>query len=184
MTYAGFWVRFKARLIDLLVLFPAVLLFMWANAKSSNAALTATIPYALLLLVYFPFFHGWRGQTPGKRACGLQVVNLDGSRISWGSALRRSAVDMTWTIVWCVAEMKALSDIPVAVFDSSKHHGSLIQSFMPVWFQVGQNIILLWVLGGVVSMLVSRQKRALHDFLGGTVVIFVPSKPSASRSVG
>ena len=176
MKYAGFWVRLKARLIDVLVLLPAAALYVWATDRSLNAALTATIPYALLLLAYFPFFHGWRGQTPGKRFSGLVVANPDGGRISWGNALRRSAVDMVWTAAWCIAEIAAISDIPAAMFGSSEHHGRLIQSFMPTWFHVAQNIIVLWALADIVSMLVSKHKRALHDFLGGTIVIYAPDE--------
>ncbi|MGH8707901.1 MAG: RDD family protein, partial [Burkholderiales bacterium] len=32
----------------------------------------------------------WRGQTPGKRALGIAVVNDDGTPVRWGAALTRN----------------------------------------------------------------------------------------------
>jgi uncharacterized RDD family membrane protein YckC len=44
----------------------------------------------LLNMVYFTFFLGTRGQTPGKMLCGLKVIRLDGSPVSYGQAAVRT----------------------------------------------------------------------------------------------
>jgi len=43
-----------------------------------------------LNMVYFTFFLGTKGQTPGKMICGLKVVQLDGSPVSFGRAAVRT----------------------------------------------------------------------------------------------
>jgi uncharacterized RDD family membrane protein YckC len=44
----------------------------------------------VLYLVYFTFFLGTRGQTPGKMVCGLKVIRLDGSPVGFGQAAIRT----------------------------------------------------------------------------------------------
>jgi uncharacterized RDD family membrane protein YckC len=44
----------------------------------------------VVYLVYFTFFLGTRGQTPGKMICGLKVVRLDGSPVGFGQAAIRT----------------------------------------------------------------------------------------------
>jgi serine/threonine protein kinase, bacterial len=60
--------------------------------------LVATSLLTLLALFvnfgYYTFFHSRSGQTPGKRLMGIEVVALDGSRISWPRAL--------WRTVTCI----------------------------------------------------------------------------------
>jgi uncharacterized RDD family membrane protein YckC len=44
----------------------------------------------LLNMIYFTFFLGTRGQTPGKMICGLKVIRIDGSPVSYGQAAVRT----------------------------------------------------------------------------------------------
>jgi uncharacterized RDD family membrane protein YckC len=44
----------------------------------------------VIYLAYFTLFLGMRGQTPGKMICGLKVVRLDGTPVSYGQALART----------------------------------------------------------------------------------------------
>ena len=39
--------------------------------------------------MYYTFFTGFRGQTPGKRLMRLRVVGKDGQRVGYGRALGR-----------------------------------------------------------------------------------------------
>ena len=51
------------------------------------------LPYYLcsgvITVVYYTFFHGSTGQTPGKMICGLKVVQLNGAPLGYGKALLR-----------------------------------------------------------------------------------------------
>jgi uncharacterized RDD family membrane protein YckC len=117
MSYAGFWRRLCAYLIDAVVLGVGASLVMvlllaagvpllenvegpglakgmsaYASHAADPTALgdAVLIGLALLEWLYFAGFESsaWQG-TPGKRALGLKVTDLAGRRISFGRATGR-----------------------------------------------------------------------------------------------
>ncbi|MDJ0801835.1 MAG: RDD family protein [Desulfobacterales bacterium] len=103
LVYAGFWIRFGAKLIDGLVLLVVnlvvglgLLLAAGGSAFSGEAAagnLFLQIVYHAVGLVYTTFFLGRFGATPGKMACGLKVVFPDGRPIGYARALGRQLAE-------------------------------------------------------------------------------------------
>jgi len=45
----------------------------------------------IITILYFTYFHGSIGQTPGKMLCGLKVVRVDGEPLGFARALLRWA---------------------------------------------------------------------------------------------
>lgn len=109
-AYAGFWLRLTACIIDLLILNAATLIIMvplapvffgtrpprpplsGANIRPAAMLFIATI-WTLWIVgtwLYFAFFESssWQG-TPGKRALGLFVTDMQGRRISFVRATGR-----------------------------------------------------------------------------------------------
>ena len=90
VTYAraGFWRRFGAALIDGLIfgVVRVVLAFIvGANAAAGLALIGAA--------VYFVYFHGTTGQTPGDAALSIRIVAAEtGGRLSYGRAFGRWAM--------------------------------------------------------------------------------------------
>src|ERR1700674_4856177 len=94
-TYAGFWIRAVAYIIDtiLLVVVGRVIDF----ALSVNPADTSSGPYALssflqfvINIGYFSYMWSYQGGTLGQRIFKLRVVDANtGQRISLGKALLR-----------------------------------------------------------------------------------------------
>ncbi len=106
--FAGFWIRTVAYLIDgfVILIVLTVLtgvgvlgyvsgseqeavgdvshLFFNTNWNILNALIFA------LNMVYFTFFLGTRGQTPGKMICGLKVIRVDGNPVGFGQAALRT----------------------------------------------------------------------------------------------
>ncbi|MDO9515523.1 MAG: RDD family protein [Syntrophales bacterium] len=95
--YGGFWRRFSAILIDSIILnlFVAILTLTGNFLIPADDGFTyaTIIPYygmALLInALYFTYFHGTTGQTPGKRMLGLKVVKTNGEAITPGTAFLR-----------------------------------------------------------------------------------------------
>ena len=82
-TYAGFWIRMAAWLIDGVILFVV----------QGLVELTPVGLFALLISpVYGVLFIGLKGQTPGKMALGITVVNADGNVPGIGRAIMREIV--------------------------------------------------------------------------------------------
>jgi uncharacterized RDD family membrane protein YckC len=105
-VYAGFWIRFLARIIDGVILNIAfgivfsVPMFMILGPRMSAAdpsnslAFLAFVPVlfagvVLVQLIYEVAFLVTKGATPGKMVLGLRVVPADGGRISMGLAVGR-----------------------------------------------------------------------------------------------
>ncbi len=101
--YGGFWRRAVAFSIDhaLLFIFFTILLFMLRrivpfvdiSSQSSEWKITVLIPYygttLILNMIYFTFFHGVGGRTPGKMLLGLKVIQHSGKPVSPGLAFLR-----------------------------------------------------------------------------------------------
>ncbi len=96
VNYAGFWIRVLAYLIDTIIL--AVVQFVLALAFGVSlfdldASQSYGVADVLMLVITFAYFIGFEGSamqaTPGKKALGLIVTDLQGGRISYGRATGR-----------------------------------------------------------------------------------------------
>jgi uncharacterized RDD family membrane protein YckC len=94
--YAGFWMRFWAYLLDLILIgsinrmilnpvFRALDVSLVEDGIISPMGLTTAVVFYLYFVLMTKFY----GQTLGKMVFGLRVVELDGSRLSWGTVLFR-----------------------------------------------------------------------------------------------
>ncbi len=105
-SYAGFWMRFLAYLVDSLLLgvifVPlgfALGIVMAANADSGDAASTALIQVVNMGVNVVSIVAGWLYQsllessswqgTVGKKLLGLRVTDMNGNRIGFGKATGR-----------------------------------------------------------------------------------------------
>jgi len=123
--YAGFWRRFIAYTIDgviisivfILLMTIAVMAFFAGTISGGSNAWIAKIENPELMIsctlwfwffstltniIYFTYFHGSTGRTPGKRLLDLQVVSVDGGKISFGVAFLRSVGYLVSSIVFCL----------------------------------------------------------------------------------
>jgi uncharacterized RDD family membrane protein YckC len=92
---AGFWRRFAAAFIDgiLLGVISEILRLLLGNVA---AALSLIIG-----IVYYTYFHGSTGQTPGDAALSIRVVDKDGGgSIGYGRAFIRWLVSIVSALVF------------------------------------------------------------------------------------
>ncbi|MCX5797162.1 MAG: RDD family protein [Elusimicrobia bacterium] len=91
---AGFWIRFAADLIDsLVVYFPVGFVTTAAAAFGTPNATAIVLLKALTAIavggVYYTVLTGRSGQTWGKKAFDIKVVNQDGTPLTYGAAFGR-----------------------------------------------------------------------------------------------
>ena len=171
MTYAGFGKRFAAAWIDSFLLLPPVLFFWWLQSVSRPLAIIALIPQLLLFYAYEIYFHGRSGQTIGKKSQHIRVVSLDGSPISWKQSFLRSSLGVGLSFLSIISLMIAVFKITDTEFDSlgwfamSNRQAELAPFNMEITIAS-----MIWSWSEVVIMLFNRKRRALHDFIAGTVV--------------
>ena len=88
---ADFGTRFAAYLIDVIIidfvsLFMAFLLFF----EDEEAALGAMVIISTIIgMLYFIYFFGTTGKTPGKQVLKIKVVTVDGSPLTYGVGFMR-----------------------------------------------------------------------------------------------
>lgn len=107
--YAGFWVRAAARVVDLLIILAVFNLFYLLDRYGAEAGLWAggefgerlvhdgfsveQVMRGIFLLgfpvFYYVYLHGSYGQTFGKMAMRIRVLNEDGTAIDHRKALAR-----------------------------------------------------------------------------------------------
>ncbi len=100
VEYMGFWIRFAAALIDGVILFIISSILIIPLRFIYGPAIVFDI---FLFWLYYWLFTGLKGQTPGKMAVGIKVVNYQGDIPGLGSAaLREILGKVISTIVLCI----------------------------------------------------------------------------------
>ncbi|MGC9948886.1 MAG: RDD family protein [Bryobacteraceae bacterium] len=121
-TYAGFWIRFAAALLDGIILFVAgiVVQLPFARMLSSRRIEDTLIALGAVYLLdmaigatYEGVFISRFGATPGKMALDLKVVRPDGGPVSLGRAVGRYFAKMVSAIILMIGYI-------MAGFDSQK----------------------------------------------------------------
>ncbi|MHC4387821.1 MAG: RDD family protein [Planctomycetota bacterium] len=172
-VYAGFWKRFCAKWVDFFVLLPLVFLFTWLQGFDRNLAILITIPSTAVFFVYHVYFNAHFGGTLGKLAVGIRITRPDGVKIGWTEAWKRSAVDIVFAFLGVCVRVWALTQVNAEEYSAARFFARvrLLQSYYPYWFSVITILQHVWIWSEVIVLLFNKRKRALHDFIAGTVVV-------------
>ena len=101
----GFWIRFAAVFVDVIILLIVQGIFgffvgmgvgmgsvMRGGISDEGQLLSGIIIFFVNILIgmaYHIFFVGWRGQTPGKMALKLKIIQTNGEEMTYGRAFLR-----------------------------------------------------------------------------------------------
>lgn len=155
--------RFVAGIIDGLVFIPLGLIDAWIFGGSSSK-----VVLLLWILITYPagwaysvIMHGLYGQTLGKMAVGIKVVDAQTEGpIRMRQAFFRDVVFVVFnTILMGYAIYFAINDSP--------RDGTEI-------LYVENTVVIgmyVWFFAEILSCLTNSKCRALHDYIAGTVVI-------------
>lgn len=99
--FAGFWTRFWAYVIDLMMVSAVSGIFIKPifrvfDIKIANPSFLLFSSYKvvifILFLTYFALMTKFFSQTIGKMIMGIKVVQKDGGKLSWGTILFREVI--------------------------------------------------------------------------------------------
>jgi uncharacterized RDD family membrane protein YckC len=120
LDYAGFWIRFGAKLIDGIILWVVNMvvalvggLLIMPNPEGVGAIGVQLVIMLLQIVVgaaYTTWFLGRFGATLGKMACKIVVVTPDGGSISYTRALGRHFAEWISGIILCIGYIMAAFD--------------------------------------------------------------------------
>jgi uncharacterized RDD family membrane protein YckC len=161
--YATLWRRFCARWIDGLIFAPLSLAYVYGFSQSQSVSIRvlACVISSSAALVYSIWMHGKYGQTLGKMACKVIVLDVSEQPLSMRQAVLR---DIFKVVVWFIG---LFVEIPRVIQGNSI---LTIKSLTPIE-QVIWYSSLTWFAIEVVTVLANRKRRALHDFIAGSVVV-------------
>ena len=104
VVYSGFWRRFAAFFIDVLVLLiPSVLLlFICIALGFGEDSMMTNLANGILSLLYFAGMESSSYQgTVGKRAMGIRVCDMNGKQLSFANALGRYVGKILSSLLLC-----------------------------------------------------------------------------------
>ena len=176
--YRTFWRRVGANMIDGFVFMP---LGFFAPFVMRSESLFIIIVWNQINLwsqiIYRVLFHGYKGQTLGKMACQVKVFNLSFRNITMKQAILRDIVPILSNVVFCT--YMVLNFNKYTLFLSNK---SPDLSSIPKWIYLIGIMGLLWSITEVITMLTNSKRRAIHDYIAGTIVAKTEvSKPNSSK---
>jgi len=154
--------RFWSNLLDGLVFLPLGFIEMGLFTLSLPKYILITwliVTYPLNWL-YSVLMHAFYGQTLGKMACGIKVLDVSEKTIGIRQAfLRDIFIIVVNTIFVAYAVYFVLNDIP--------RDGSEFER-INIYFMIA---IYAWLIAEIITCLTNWKRRAMHDFIAGTVVV-------------
>lgn len=173
LYYASWWRRICAHLIDgVIVLLPGIVQ-IHIGETSPRLLPIVVVPFSIIWIGYFIYCHKRWGKTVGKLALGIRVVGLDGSHLSWRQAVLRNIGEIAFTIPYLWVFINAYSTVPLAEYMSTPtaNRFNMIKTLWPSWYPTVSTLNQCWMWSEFVVMLFNQRRRALHDFIAGTVVV-------------
>ena len=184
MHYGGFWLRFAALWLDNFIVAPMTLLLLWVPS-SRFYLLYCLVPSFVFQVLYEVYLVGRWGGTPGKLLMGLRIRKTSGEPVGYREALWRAAPDLLFSLVGSIALCAASLQIAPSHYRELPFLDRLtsLTKLAPFWYRPLDILQNVWNWGELVVLLTNRKRRALHDFLAGTVVVIVrqpqpPAQPS------
>lgn len=192
LRYAGFWRRFGAFWIDFVVFVPLMGLSFWLGEMSRVASLSTYLPGLVIGLWFHVYLVKRYGGTPGKLLLKIRITRLDGSNVGYREAILRHSVLFILSTLQTIALMIGTLNMSDAEYLSLAFQARSVRlaEIAPVWYQPVTVLMNIWVWSEFLVMLTNRRRRAIHDFIAGTVVIHAaqpcaqPDLPQEARQAG
>ncbi|MCC7644443.1 MULTISPECIES: RDD family protein [unclassified Janthinobacterium] len=179
MEYGGFWRRLGAFFIDMAIMLPLVVPIVYLGMPWSQSFLLYWfLPSLALSLAYNVVLVNRFGGTPGQLLCKLRVRMLDGSPVTRQAALLRYSVLLTLTTLTAIAGIIGILRIDenayaAMTFTQISTH---MARFKPSWSGMLETLAQLWIYSEFVVLLFNKKRRALQDFMAGTIVVKLPAR--------
>jgi uncharacterized RDD family membrane protein YckC len=184
--YAGFGPRLLSLLADFLVLLIPISILTYLRYLSYDSFMIVGIVSFVFFRFYYVYTTGKWGGTPGKLMAGVKVLQLDGSKIEWSNAWLRNSVEMMLVLFLEIGYFIALTHISGDEFNSMTFTDKTMFLYKnsPWSFHLFNWLNQIYVWSELVVLLMNQKRRAIHDFIAGTVVVHLPKKSTEVPKIG
>jgi len=164
--YQTFWPRFLAGVVDGLVFLPLSFLNVAAYQEGVPIWVRSIwyVLWSFAFVTYVVVMHALYGQTLGKMANHVKVLDVSESKLSWTQAFMREAVRVGLTLILVVYKLPRV----VAGEDPNRPVQPEMLGFA-VWLALAASGG--WFAAELITMLTNSKRRAVHDFIAGSVVV-------------
>ncbi len=165
--YKTFWPRLGAAFLDGAALAPLIWLdkILWNTTSIPIILFLWLLIYTAISLSFSIGFLYYFGQTPGKMATGVIVLDHHGKKLSFQQAILRNIVSVVITPLSLFIVSKNLFIGEIA----NRGYGEDMQF---LWWNMG--LMMIWMFLEMITMLFNSKRRAIHDLIAGTVVVRQP----------
>ena len=147
--------RILAVFLDgLILMFASIAVLLFVIRIGGWLAENAATLTALFSLSYYVLLHYYFGQTLGKKIAKVKVVDLSEKPVNFGQSVIRS-----------------LPHLILVMFSISFSTADKLYGQHEEMFWVLQGAVWVYSLVDIGFFMVSVKRRALHDFIAGTVVV-------------
>jgi uncharacterized RDD family membrane protein YckC len=171
-SYGGFWRRLGAYFLDAIIVMPlAGIVFLLDRFRMFQ--LYYFLPSVLFGLWFHVYLVKRYGATPGKLIVGLRIQKTDGSSVDYQAAFLRYVI----LCVLSAALSIAIIIGALGMSDSDYETLGFLQRSQVLRNSAGSFYVYvtwmlnIWVWSEFFVMLTNKQRRSLHDFMAGTVVV-------------
>jgi uncharacterized RDD family membrane protein YckC len=160
--YATFWLRVCARIGDGIIFMPVAVIgyFLIVHPTAPWVRVVWFTLGQCVFLVYVIVMHGIYGQTLGKMACHVRVLDISERPLSMKQAVLRDIVNIILLLAGLWIHLPQVIRGEWLDFSHLPSHRSLLTYLSSGW---------VWLDG--LTMLTNSKRRALHDFIAGSVVV-------------
>lgn len=171
--YASFGPRLASLLLDAVIMMPFIFIIQYINSSSKFMFFYTLIPNLIFGLWYHIYLPKKYGGTPGKVIMGLQILNLNGKSIGWKEAFLRHLIILLLTIFSSILMIDALLSVDDATFQNLSwiKQSQYLMSLSPILFSIYTWLTNIWSWSELIVLLTNPRKRALHDYIAGTVIV-------------
>jgi uncharacterized RDD family membrane protein YckC len=170
--YAGFWARFLSLVIDVAI-YLAIQLTLQGIGHNYGpkgylvfSFASVAVNYAIHILCLKRF-----GATPGKLLLRISVLRKDFGRIGFGEISKRIAVDFVLGVLYPIAVYLILKSNGDGIFPSRSIQSKYVLTHKTVFYNSISIASQIWLFSELVVILYNDKRRAIHDYIAGTVVV-------------
>lgn len=168
VEFAGFWIRFGASLVDMLILIPLYILnyYNLMNFKSMFVMLIITF----LTAAYKPYLEWKKGGTYGKSALGIKLVDSSLNNISGEQAIKRYFPWIISLVISAILNILLFINPEFENLNDFMEIGLMLQDSPLNTISSIYNFVFIGLIGGLIF---DSKKQGFHDRYAGTYCINV-----------
>jgi uncharacterized RDD family membrane protein YckC len=171
--FAGLWIRLAALIIDCLILAPFFIVSAIFNCFNLDSY-WYTLPIGFVIMCIYQIYLPKRfGGTPGKLALSLKIIKSDGEDLDWNAAFMRYLPMLLLGLFQLSIMLYAVGKADSDEFDATSwmKQNNYLMGYVSFSYGVYSWITCGWFISEIIVVFANLRKQAVHDMIGGTVVI-------------